>query len=112
MVENETFTDEETNSIPTGAIIATAVTAGVIAFLLRRRAKPEPRIETPSDVAAAAWERFHDPEFRARTAAATRDFLAVRVGREMKPVLLELLKDLKVYVDDGFRRAEKAIKEL
>jgi hypothetical protein len=112
VVEAETFADEGTTSIPTGAIIATAVGAGLVVFLLRRRAKPEPRIETPSEVAAAAWARFQDPEFRARTAAATRDFLAVRVGREMKPILLDLLKDLKSYVDDGFRRVERTIKDL
>lgn len=112
MVENEEVgLDEQAGGIPTGAIVATAIAAGVVAFMIRR-AKREPKIETPADVAAAAWGRVQDPEFRARTATATRDFLVDRVGHEMKPVLLELLHDVKEYVDQGFKRAEKAIKDL
>jgi hypothetical protein len=112
MVENEgVVLDEQAGGIPTGAIVAGAIAAGVIAFMIRR-AKREPRIETPADVAAAAWERVQDPDFRARTAGATRDFLMDRVGHELKPVLLELLHDVKEYVDQGFKRAEKAVRDL
>jgi len=112
MVENEgVMLDEQAPGIPTGAILATAIGAGVIAYMIRR-ARREPRIETPGDVAAAAWERVQDPDFRARTANATRDFLIERVGRELKPVLLELLHDVREYVDVGFKKAEKAIKDL
>ena len=113
MVENEgvVLDEQEAGGIPTGAIVATAIAAGVIAYMLRR-AKREPRIETPADVAAAAWERVADPDFRARTAGATRDFLVERVGHELKPVLLELLEDVKEYVDQGFKRAEKSIRDL
>ena len=112
MVENEgVVLDEQATGIPTGAIVATALAAGVIAFMVRR-ANREPRIETPADVAAAAWDRIQDPHFRARTANATRDFLVDRVGHEMKPVLLDLLHDVKDYVDQGFKKAEKTIRDL
>jgi hypothetical protein len=112
LVENETVLDEQVGGIPTGAIVASAIAAGVIAFMLRRAKREQPKIETPADVAAAAWERVQDPEFRARTAGATKEFLVERVGHELKPVLLELLHDLKEFVDQGFKRAEKAIKDL
>jgi len=112
MVENETALDEQAGGIPTGAIVASAIAAGVIAFMLRRAKRDQARIETPVDVAAAAWERVQDPEFRARTAGATRDFVVERVGHELKPVLLELLHDVKEFVDQGFKRAEKAIRDL
>jgi hypothetical protein len=111
MVENEgVVMDEQAPGIPTGAIVASAVAAGVVAYMIRR-AKREPKIESPADVAAAAWERVHDPRFRARTAGATKDFLFDRVGHELKPVLLEVLDDVKEYVDQGFKRAERAIRE-
>jgi len=111
VVENETPVINETAGIPTGAIVATAIAAGVIAFVLRRGHRDRPRVESPVDVAAAAWERLQDPELRARTATATREFLAERVGHELKPVLLDLLRDVKSYVDEGFRRAEKAVRD-
>ena len=111
-MENETVLDEQAGGIPTGAIVASAIAAGVIAFMLRRARREQARVESPGDVAAAAWERVQDPEFRARTAGATRDFVVERVGHELKPVLLELLHDLKEFVDQGFKRAEKAIRDL
>ena len=112
MVQNEGIAvDEEAAGIPTGAIVASAIAAGVVAYMVRR-ARRAPKIETPADVAAAAWERVQDPGFRARTAGATKDFLIERVGHELKPILLELLDDVKDYVDLGFKRAEKAIRDL
>jgi hypothetical protein len=112
LVQHEAILDEQAGGIPTGAIVASAIAAGVVAFMIRRAKREEPRIETPADVAAAAWGRVQDPEFRARTAGATKEFLMERVGRELKPVLLELLQDVREYVDLGFKRAEKAIKDL
>ena len=112
MVENEgVIVDEQTSGVPTGAIVASAIAAGVVAYMVRR-AKREPKIETPVDVAAAAWERVQDPKFRDRTANATKEFLVERVGHELKPVLLEVLHDVKDYVDQGFKRAEKAIRDM
>ena len=111
MIENETPVMDEEARIPTGAIVGAAIAAGVIVFLLRRGRRERRRPESPADVAAAAWERLQDPEFRARTATATRDFLAERVGHELKPVLLDLIRDVKSYVDEGFRRAEKAVRD-
>ncbi len=112
MVENEAVMDEQEGGIPTGAIVAGAIAAGVIAFMVRRATREQARVESPADVAAAAWERVQNPEFRASAATATREFVVERVGHELKPVLLDLLRDVKEYVDQGFKRAEKAIKDL
>ena len=113
MVQNEgvVFDEQGGGGVPTGAIVASAIAAGVVAYMIRR-AKREPKIETPADVASAAWQRVQDPDFRARTAGATKEFLVDRVGHELKPVLLELLHDVKDYVDQGFKRAEKSIRDL
>ncbi len=41
-----------------------------------------------------------------------REFVSERVIPEMKPVLIDLLKDAESYVDRYFQRAEKAIKSM
>ena len=113
MVQDDITTEQsqQTFGLSAGAIVATAVAAGVIAFMIRRaRRSDEDRLETAADIAAQAWDRARDADFRERTATATRDFMVERVLPEMKPVLLDLLKDVKGYVDQGFSRAEKAIK--
>ncbi|MBM2810431.1 MAG: hypothetical protein HW416_1190 [Chloroflexi bacterium] len=113
MVQEEMRTEEEASGLPAGAIIGTAITAGVIAFLIRRALRTEPpRVQTPGDMASAAFEQVSDPDFRSRTAAATREFMLDRVVPEIKPVMLDMLRAAKDYVDQGFKRAEKAIKEL
>jgi len=105
--------EEETGGMPTGAIVATAVAAGVVAFMIRKaRQREEERLDTPAAVAAAAWERASDADLRERTMSATRDFVVDRVLPEMKPVILDLLRDIKSYVDDGFKRAEQTVKNL
>jgi hypothetical protein len=35
-----------------------------------------------------------------------------RVLPEMKPVLLDLLRDIKSYIDDAFKRAEQTVKNM
>jgi hypothetical protein len=90
MVQDEMQTDQETSGLPIAAIVGTAVAAGVIAFVVRRskRARHED-MANPASIAAAALEQVGDPKFRARTAAA-----------------------MLAYVDQGFKRAEKSIKDL
>jgi predicted acylesterase/phospholipase RssA len=113
MVQDEMAIDEQGGGISTGAIVGTAIAAGLIAFLIRRaRARDEVKIESPADVPAAIWEQASDPDLRRRTAIATRAFMLERVLPEMKPILLDLLRDLQGYVDDGFKRVEKAVRDL
>ncbi|MEA2642523.1 MAG: hypothetical protein QOF51_3917 [Chloroflexota bacterium] len=104
------MTDQGGN-LSTGMIIGTAVAAGVIAFLVRRaRHADEVRIESASDVAAFAWEKAKEADLKGRTASVTREFIMERLLPEMKPILLEVLDDVEGYVDQAFRRTEKAIK--
>jgi hypothetical protein len=115
-MQDQLMMDEEGGGggLPTGAIAAAAVAAGVIAFLIRRARRAEQaRVEAPAPVeaAAVAWERVKDTDVPGKTAAATREFMMERVVPELKPILLDLLADLKAYCDQGFKRAEKAIKD-
>lgn len=113
MVQDEMAMEEEVGGLPTGAIAAAAVAAGIVAFMIRRaRRAEEERMQRPLDRATMAWDRLRETDVRAKTAAATRDFMVDRVLPEFKPILLDLLKDVRAYVDTGFKRVEKAIKDL
>lgn len=111
MVEDQTVLEgEEQQALaPAAAILATAIAAGLIAFMVQRaRRSQEQPIRRPRDV----WERVQDREFRDRTAGATREFVADHILPEFKPALLRLVRDAKSYVDVAFKRAEKAIRDL
>jgi hypothetical protein len=112
VVEDLTRDDEyEESSLPIGAVVGTAVTAGIIAYLIRRsRAESTPK--TPADVAMNAWDRARSSDIRDRAGSVTRDFVVDRMLPEMKPILLDLVRDVKSVVDQGFKRAEKSIKDL
>src|SRR5207248_5457549 len=51
---------EENRSMATGVILASAVAAGVIAYMLRRAREDETPIETASDLPGRAWERARE----------------------------------------------------
>ena len=87
-----------------GTIVATAVAAGVIAFLLRRSREED---EPTSRVAKMArdWAGAENIE-------AGRDFLMDKVVPELKPALLSALSEIEDIVDQAFRRIEKNIKKL
>jgi hypothetical protein len=88
-----------------GTILATAVAAGVIAYLLRRsRAEDE---EPAGRVASLAksWAGSDNVE-------AGRDFLVEKILPELKPALLSALSEIEDVVDQAFRRAERNIKKL
>jgi len=114
MVQDEmSIEEEEGGGLPTGAIIATALAAGVMAFLIRRnRQEQEQKIESAAEVAAAAWERAQEADLRGRAVNAGRDFMMDHLLPEMKPVLLDLLRDVKSYIDEAFKRAEKSIRDM
>jgi hypothetical protein len=95
---------EDRSGRAAGTILATAVAAGVIAFLLRRSREEE---EPASKVAKMArdWAGSDGVE-------AGRDFLVDKVLPELKPALLSALSEIEDVVDQAFRRIEKNIKRL
>lgn len=93
-----------------GAILASAVAAGVIAYLLRK-ARQEEEERTPAGLAGRAFERTREAVGEDRVEAG-RDFLMKKVMPEFKPALLSILEEVEDVVDQAFRRAEKSIKNL
>ena len=93
-----------------GAILASAVAAGVIAYLLRR-ARQEEEDRSPSGLAGRAYGRTRDAVGDDRIEAG-RDFLMSKVVPEFKPALLAILEEVEDVVDQAFKRMEKAIKNL
>ena len=96
-------------SMIVGAILASAVAAGVVAFLLRRVRQEEE--QTPSGRAGRAIERTRDLIGDERVEAG-REFLMQKVLPEFKPALLAILEETQESIDNAFQRAEKAIKRL
>jgi hypothetical protein len=95
---------EDRGSRAAGTILATAIAAGVIAFLLRR-AREE---EEPTSRAAnlmRSWAGSDNVE-------AGREFFVDRILPELKPALLSGLSEIEEVVDQAFRRIEKNIKRL
>ena len=101
---------EENRSLATGVILASAVAAGVMAYMLRKAREAEP-VEVPAGIAERAWERARDAAGGERVEAA-RDFVTERVLPELKPALLAVLHDLEEVVNDYFRRTEKSITQI
>lgn len=115
MVENlESLDDLEeedgSRTMALAAIVGSALVAGAVVFMLRRRREPPP--PEPVAMSGRAWERARGLAFNEERAEAARDFLVERVLPELKPALLGILEEVEDMVDDGFRRAEKAIKSL
>lgn len=103
--------EEGSRGMALAAVVGSAVAAGVIAYLWRR-SHQEPPPPEPVALAAGAWERARGMAFGDDRAQATRDFIVDKVLPELKPALLGILEEVEDLVDDGFRRAEKAIKSL
>jgi len=95
---------EDRSGRAAGTILATAVAAGIIAFLLRRSREEE---EPANKMAKMArdWAGSDGVE-------AGRDFLIDKVLPELKPALLSALGEIEDVVDQAFRRIEKNIKRL
>lgn len=93
-----------------GILLISGLTAGILAYMVssRRPVREESvRIGTPQVVFERARE-LGDTE----VARASREYISERVVPEMKPVLLDVLKDFESYVGHYFDRAEKAIKSM
>src|SRR5579859_7349236 len=95
---------EDRSGRAVGTILATAVAAGVVAYLLRRSREEE---EPSSRVAKLArdWAGSDSVE-------AGRDFVMDKIVPELKPALLSALSEIEDIVDQAFRRIEKNIKKL
>jgi hypothetical protein len=93
-----------------GAVLASAVAAGTVAFLLRR-ARHEEEVRTPTGFAGRALDRTREMVGDDRLDAG-RDFLVKTVVPEFKPALLSILEEFQEVIDDAFGRAKKAIKNL
>jgi hypothetical protein len=96
---------EDRSGRAAGTILATAVAAGVIAYLLRRSREEE---ETPTSrmaQLARSWAGSDNVE-------AGRDFLMDKILPELKPALLSALSEIEDVVDQAFRRIERNIKKL
>jgi hypothetical protein len=88
-----------------GTILATAIAAGIIAFLVRRSRAEE---EEPAGRVA----RFARDWAGSDGVEAGRDFVMDKILPELKPALLSALSEIEDVVDQAFRRIEKNIKKL
>ncbi|MBV9172624.1 MAG: hypothetical protein JOZ81_21340 [Chloroflexi bacterium] len=88
-----------------GTILATAIAAGVVAYLLRRSREEQEQPASRMAHLAKSWAGSDNVE-------AGRDFLIERILPELKPALLSGLSELEDIVDQAFRRIEKNIKKL
>jgi len=97
---------EDRSGRAAGTILATAIAAGVVAYLLRRSREEEQ--ELPANrmaQLARTWAGSDNVE-------AGRDFLIEKILPELKPALLSALSEIEDVVDQAFRRIEKNIKKL
>jgi len=101
--------DSGNRNMATGAILASAVAAGVLAFIVHRRRQAEER--TLSGMTSRAAEAARSAVGDDRVSAG-RDFLTDTVLPEFKPALLALLGEVEDAVGQGFRKAERAVKDL
>lgn len=85
-------------------IVATAVAAGVIAFIVRRSREPEEPTHGMAKL-AREWAGSDGVE-------AGRDFVMDKIVPELKPALLSAVSELEDIVDQAFRRIEKNIKKM
>ncbi|HEY2592877.1 MAG TPA: hypothetical protein VGK33_03130 [Chloroflexota bacterium] len=92
-----------------GTVLATALAAGVIAYVLRRSRAPEEVVEEePSNQLARLardWATSDGVE-------AGREFVMDKIVPELKPALLSALAEIEDIVDEAFRRIERNIKKL
>jgi len=89
-----------------GTILATAIAAGIIAFLVRKSH------EEPPPASAKGAAKFVREFAGSDNMEAGRDFLVEKVLPELKPALLSALSEIEDVVDQAFRRIEKNIKKL
>ena len=98
---------EENRNLAAGVVLASAVAAGVVAYMLRRSHDDT----DASELASEGWERARDLGSVERLDAA-RELLLARLVPELRPTLLAAVRDLREVVDEYFQRVEKSLKHL
>jgi len=96
---------EDRSGRAVGTIVATAVAAGVIAYVLRRSRQEEEEPAGRMARLARDWAGSDSVE-------AGRDFVMEKIVPELRPALLSALSEIEDIVDQAFRRIEKNIKKL
>jgi hypothetical protein len=91
-------------------LLVSGLAAGVLAYAMSRRSQKKAEI-IPIDRDKMV-SRARDLVSQGELTRIGRDYLSDRVVPEMKPILLEVLKDFEHYVERYFDRAEKAIKSM
>jgi|SRR4051812_2328524 len=87
-----------------GTVLATAIAAGVIAYIVRRSRAEE--VEPANQLGRLRdWANSDSLE-------AGREFVMDKIVPELKPALLSALSEIEDIVDQAFRRIEKNIKRL
>jgi hypothetical protein len=90
-----------------GTVLATALAAGVITYVLRRSREPEVIEEPPNQ-----WMKLARDLASSDNVEAGRDFVMDKIVPELKPALLSALAEIEDLVDQAFRQLEKNIKKL
>ena len=96
---------EDRSGRAVGTIVATAIAAGVIAYVLRRSRQEEEEPTNRVAKLARDWAGSDSVE-------AGREFVMDKIVPELKPALLSALSEIEDIVDEAFRRIEKNIKKL
>ncbi len=96
-------------NLAVGTILASALVAGVAAYVIRRRRESEQGsvAAMSSGATAAALAALGDDRL-----AYPRELLTEKVLPEFKPALLALLREVETVVVQAFRRAERSIEDL
>lgn len=90
-------------------LLGSGLAAGFLGFVFARRSAQQERMSMmPTRMVFGRARDLGDSEF----AKVGREFFNDRVVPEMKPVLIDLLKEFEGYTDRYFRKAEKAIKSI
>ncbi len=90
-------------------LLVSGLVAGFLAYAISRRSLREERMAVGGP--QALMERARDLG-ETDVARAGREYVSQRIVPEMKPMLLDLLKDVESYVNNYFHRAEKTIKSM
>jgi hypothetical protein len=91
-------------------LLVSGLAAGILAYAMSRRSQKKTEILPVSRDKVVA--RAKDLVAQGDLARIGREYVSDRVVPEMKPILLEVLKDFEDYVERYFERAEKAIKSM
>lgn len=91
-------------------LLASGLAAGFLGFMFARRSAEQERMAMSP---ARMMDRVRMGDFGdTELAKMGREFFNERVVPEMKPVMVDLLKEFEGYMDRYFRKAEKAIKAI